>query len=128
MSTAAVQSHSGFEQRGFSVAGTRTRLRMTRRGRVVLTSLAAVPLIIGALFVTVNAGEAAAAPQAVHAHFTYVTVAGGQSLWSIAERLAPKADPRDVIAAIVSLNQLDGGTVVPGERLAIPAEYAPATR
>ena len=58
--------------------------------------------------------------------FTTVTVGAGDSLWSIAETVAPGADPRDVVDAIVHLNALDGVVVTPGEKLAIPAEYAPS--
>ena len=50
----------------------------------------------------------------------------GESLWSIAQEVAPSADPRDVVDAIVRLNALDGVTVSAGEQLAIPAEYAPS--
>lgn len=100
-----------------------TRLHLTRRGRVVLTSLAAVPLVIGALAFALNGGGAAASGEQTHAHFHYVTVSSGQSLWSIAEKVAPSADPRDVIADIVSLNQLDSAVVSPGQRIAIPSQY-----
>ena len=51
-----------------------------------------------------------------------MTVQSGQSLWSIAEKVAPSADPRDVIADIVSLNQLQSAVVTPGQRIAIPSE------
>ena len=101
----------------------RTHLRLTRRGRVVLTSLAAIPLVIGALVFTLNGGGAAASGDRAHVQFQYVTVETGQSLWSIAEKVAPSADARDVIADIVSLNQLDSAVVSPGQRLAIPAQY-----
>src|SRR6186713_1613673 len=57
--------------------------------------------------------------------FTTVTVTAGESLWSIAQEIAPSADPRDVVDAIVRLNALDGVTVSAGEQLSIPAEYAP---
>ena len=49
-----------------------------------------------------------------------VTVEAGQSLWTIAESIAPGADPRDVIASIVELNRLSSVDVVPGQLLAIP--------
>ncbi len=101
----------------------RVRLRLTRRGRVVLTGLAAIPLIVGALVFALNGGGALASADHAHVNFHYVTVESGDSLWSIAERVAPSADPRDVIAAIVSLNQLDSSVVSPGEELAVPAEY-----
>ena len=55
-----------------------------------------------------------------------ITVAAGDSLWSIAEEVAPTADPRDVVDAIVRLNALDGVVVAAGQRIALPAEYAPA--
>lgn len=99
------------------------KLKLTRRGRVVLTSLAAVPLVVAAVFGALNAGAASASGPGAPAHFAYVTVHAGQSLWSISESVAPNADPRDVIAAIVTLNGLHDATVVPGERLAIPSQY-----
>jgi hypothetical protein len=101
-----------------------TRLHLTRRGRVVFTTAAAVPIVIGALFFAVNGGGAVATYTSSTAQFHYVTVQSGQSLWSIATTVAPSADPRDVIAAIVSLNQLQSAVVTPGQRVAIPAQYA----
>lgn len=105
-------------------AGATMRLKLTRRGRAVLTTLAAVPLIAGALFLALNGGGAVASGDQARVQFQYVTVESGQSLWSIAEKVAPSADPRDVITEIVSLNQLDSAVVSPGQRLAIPSEYA----
>lgn len=104
-------------------AGARTRLRLTRRGRAVVTSLVSVPLIAGALVFALNGGGAFASGQQTHVAFAHVTVQSGQSLWSIAEKVAPSADPRDVIADIVSLNQLHSAVVTPGQRIAIPSKY-----
>ena len=101
-----------------------THLRLTRRGRAVITTLAAVPLVIGAFLFAINGGGAVATGSSEHTQFSYVTVHSGQSLWSIAEKIAPSADPRDVIADIVSLNQLQSAVVTPGQRIAIPAEYS----
>ena len=42
----------------------------------------------------------------------------------LAATVAPTVDPRDVVADIVELNQLDGADVQPGQRLAIPAQYS----
>ncbi len=90
---------------------------------MVLTALAAIPLITGALMFTAN-GVAAATETASSAAFQQVTVAAGQSLWQLAAVLAPSADPRDVVSDIVHLNQLDGADVQPGQRLAIPSRYS----
>ncbi len=102
----------------------RSHLRLTQRGRVVLTTLAALPLIAGALVFAVNGGGALAGDSAQpRASFDYITVPAGESLWSIAEVVAPDTDPRDVIEAIVNLNQLGSADVQAGQRLAIPNTY-----
>ena len=101
----------------------RRRMHLTRRGRVVFTTLAAVPLVAGALVFGLNSGGAAAGSSGAGSMFDYVTVQSGESLWQLAETIAPNADPRDVIADIVSLNQLGSTDIEPGQRLAIPAKY-----
>jgi hypothetical protein len=104
--------------------GARVRLRLTRRGRAVLSALVALPLVIGALVFALNGGGALATGDQTHVSFRYVTVESGDSLWSVAERVAPNADPRDVIADLVSLNGLESSVVSPGQQLAVPAKYA----
>lgn len=100
----------------------RTRLRLTRRGRVVFTAIAAIPLVVLALVMVLGAGGAAAESDAAGpaTSFEYVTVDRGDSLWGIAESIAPDADPRVVIDEIIRLNGLDGAVVEPGQRLALP--------
>jgi LysM repeat protein len=106
-----------------------THLRITRRGRAVLTTLAAIPIVAGAIFLAVNGASltgtdvAYASGSAAAVEFDYVTVQAGQSLWMLAEDLAPSADPRDVMADLVNLNQLVTEEVQPGQRLAIPEKY-----
>jgi hypothetical protein len=100
----------------------RTRLRLTRRGRVVFTALAGLPLVVWAAVVVLSSGAAAAsgdlsAPGAV---FEYVTVGAGDTLWEIAESIAPGDDPRLVVDDIVRLNGLESSAVEPGQRLALP--------
>ena len=105
-----------------SSTSARTRLRLTRRGRVVFTSLAALPLIVWAFVMVLGAGDAAAQSGAASSatSFEYVTVDRGDSLWGIAESIAPHADPRVIIDEIIRLNGLDGAVVEPGQRLALP--------
>jgi hypothetical protein len=101
----------------------RTRLRLTRRGRVVFTTLAALPLVVWAAVVVLGSGAAAAGGDlsAPGATFEYVTVGAGDTLWEIAEAIAPGDDPRLVVDDIVRLNGLDSSVVEPGQRLALPA-------
>ena len=107
--------------------GTRsTRLRLTGRGRRALAAVAAFPAAV-ALAAAVIGGSAALASGeegAAQGSFQTVTVMAGDSLWSIAQDVAPAADPRDVVAAIERLNAMDGATVSAGQQLAIPAEYS----
>jgi len=106
-------------------AGRSTRLRLTVRGRRVLAVLAALPAVI-ALSAAVLGGGAALASRDAGApagSFTTVTVSSGESLWSIAEEIAPGHDPRDVVDDIVRLNALDSVVVQAGQSLAIPAAY-----
>jgi hypothetical protein len=50
-----------------------------------------------------------------------IVVGTGDSLWSIAERIAPTADPRDVVADLERVNDLPGASVQAGRRLLLPA-------
>ena len=100
------------------------RLRLTARGRAVFTTLAAAPLVAIALFVGLGGGDAVASQDAPGATLEYVSVVPGQSLWQLAEQVAPQADPREVVADILALNQLESADVQPGQELAIPLQYS----
>jgi hypothetical protein len=97
----------------------RVPLRLTRRGRVVLTGLTA--LLITALGIGTGTAEAANSGSP-HAGMTLVTVSPGENLWSVAEKADPQADPRDIILEVIGLNKLSGTTIYPGEQLWVPRE------
>lgn len=104
---------------------TATRLRLTPRGRRVLAGIAAVPAVAALGFGILSGGGALATidASAPAGTFETITVTAGESLWGIAEEVAPQADPRDVIDAIVHLNALESAQVDPGQRLSLPLEY-----
>jgi LysM repeat protein len=52
-----------------------------------------------------------------------VTVQPGESLWQIAQRVAPGADPRATIERILEINGLSSGSVQAGQQLAVPAAH-----
>lgn len=99
-------------------------LRITRRGRAVLATVLVAPVLAAVLAFAVGGGAATATGELSIADFEYVTVEPGQSLWQVAESIAPGADPRDVISDVMRLNGLESSVVHPGERLAIPAAYS----
>jgi LysM domain len=98
------------------------RLRLTRRGRIVIAAIAAL------LVTTLSLIAAAAAQATSHSvpqraagqHLIQVTVRPGQTLWSVAESADPDADPRAVVQRIVDLNGLKTDVIQPGEQLWVP--------
>jgi hypothetical protein len=103
------------------LTGARSHLRMTRRGRTVLLTVFAAPLVIAALVVGIGAGSATATSSS--SPLATITVVGGETLWGVARQIAPNADPRDVVADIISVNRLNSADIYPGEQLSIPAQY-----
>lgn len=103
------------------------RIRITRRGRIVLGTLITV-LVLSLLGVAAMFGatRAVASNEAGGADFGYVIVQPGESLWSVATSLDSSADPRDVIAEIIRLNQLEGSEVQAGQPIAVPLRYGDA--
>jgi len=92
--------------------------RITRRGRVVLATVIALPVLVVSLFLA-TPGALAESSSAPDTH-EYVTVLAGDTLWTIAESVAPESDPRDVVHEIMTLNQLSSAALVPGQEIAIP--------
>lgn len=103
-----------------------TRLRLTVRGRRVLAALAAVPAVVALSIAIVSGGGALASGEgsAPAGTFEQVTVVPGDTLWSIAEQIAPQADPRDVVGELMRLNALPSGELIAGQSIAVPLEYS----
>ncbi|MGN6474788.1 MAG: LysM peptidoglycan-binding domain-containing protein [Mycobacteriales bacterium] len=97
-----------------------TPIRLTRRGRIVLTLMMMVGLVVVGF--TLGRGSSQAASRSHPVRHT-VTVQAGDTLWAVAERVAPHADTREVVAEIQSLNRLGSAVVEPGEQLVVPTSY-----
>jgi LysM domain len=92
---------------------------------VVSALVLALMLLVAALAWIAGATRAEAAgggpPQAaVYRGLAAVVVRPGQSLWAIAARAEPTADPRSVIQEIIDLNALGGTAIQPGQHLWVP--------
>jgi hypothetical protein len=98
------------------------RLRLTLRGRLVLVVVAVLLTCGIAVLARVSAssggGSAASQPSGIRPS---LVVQPGDTLWSIATKLAPNADPRSTIARIVDLNRLGGTALYAGEQLRLPS-------
>lgn len=62
-------------------------------------------------------GASSAVPVSAHR----VVVRPGDTLWAIAERVAPGEDPRPLVDAMAASNDVDPGALVPGQTLVVPA-------
>ncbi len=95
-------------------------LRLTRRGRALLVLVLAVVLL--SAFSLGRAGSQAAdqAGGGGAASPASTTVQPGESLWSVAERIAPDNDTRQVVAQIRRLNDLSGSQLQVGQQLLLP--------
>ena len=78
-------------------------------------------LVVAAVAVTgFITGQAAGANGSAAATSEHYSVHQGDTLWSIADSMAPHQDPRDYVAELVSLNQLQSAGLVPGQDLILP--------
>ncbi|MBB2899801.1 hypothetical protein FHR75_000589 [Kineococcus radiotolerans] len=95
-------------------------LRLTRRGRLVVTCTAAT-LLTGAVVAVTGAFTGAAAGVERPPAPVVVTVLPGQTLSQIAGEWAPTEDWREVAVDIVQRNALADMTVRAGQRLTMPS-------
>lgn len=65
-------------------------------------------------------GGAVANTTASDASYEYITISSGQTLWDLAEQVAPDQNPQDWMQDVVNLNGLTSTDLKPGQRIAIP--------
>lgn len=106
-------------QGGRSEAGRHLRRTYLLR-RLVAVAVAAVLLAAAVQVVGAVAGAVGGAFRVpVPEHTTVHRVASGDTLWSIAGRVAPQQDRRDVVDQIVALNGADGAALSSGAALQV---------
>lgn len=96
----------------------RSQLRLTTRGRaliLLLTVLALFTVVVASGRITAEATTTQTGPAAA-----IVVVQPGESLWSIAQQVAPNTDPRETVSRIRDLNGLGDAVVTPGQSLVVP--------
>jgi hypothetical protein len=105
-----------FPMTGEMMRGEAGRMRLTSRGRSVARMLAIV--LVVAVFLLVAPGLArGVGPDRPAPRVTYV-VQPGDTLWSIAGRVAPGQDPRPVVDGLIKANDVRGGLQA-GQELSI---------
>jgi len=92
-------------------------VRLTRRGRLVVVLAVLMTMLVAGFSLGHTPSQASghvAAPRTV-------TVQAGETLWGLAARIAPHADPRLVVAEIERLNRLHTPAVFGGQQLVVPS-------
>jgi len=94
-------------------------LRLTTRGRIVVVALLIAPLLI-AISLLFRSQVDASSDSSEPRPYPVIVVQPGDTLWTIAGRVAPDRDPRAVIHQIREINGLPGASIEAGQRLAVP--------
>jgi len=94
-----------------------TRTRVRRRRLTLTVSLALVAVAWAG-----PAVRALGAPEqpARIGRSSYV-VREGDTLWTIAQKLAPGSDPRPIVDLLSTSNDVDAGRIVAGQTLVVPS-------
>ena len=101
---------------------------LTRRGRLARTLLVlSLSVVLGAGFaMNAGAGDALSAAKINGSSdtksYVVVTVASGETLWSLASAMADGGDVQALVADIASANSLKGVDVTAGQKLRIPVK------
>ena len=93
-------------------------IRLTRRGRVVVVLAALGALLVGGF--TLGHAPSQASGRVHHVAPHTITVEPGETLWGVAARIAPRTDPRLVVAQIQQLNHLHSPQLLAGMQLVVP--------
>ncbi|CAN2189750.1 cell division suppressor protein YneA [Candidatus Nanopelagicaceae bacterium] len=95
-------------------------ITLNRRGRLARTFVVLSLAIVLGSVVSAKAGAGADTSPAAGGSFITVTVAPGDTVWSLANRLAGSRDVRSLVSEIISVNSLASVDVATGQKLRIP--------
>ena len=108
----------GFRADNFSIVPSGASLN--RRGRLARTLVVlSLAIVLGSL-VSAKAGAGTEVVPAAAGSFITVTVAPGETLWSLAARVEHNGDTRSLVSQIVSVNSLASVDVTAGQKIRIP--------
>lgn len=118
--TTAFATPSGLDASSPDCAPAGRAVRLTRRGRLLI-----VLVLAGLLLAAFSLGRAGSSQAASHAGpstpLVSTTVHRGETLWAVAQRVAPGVDPREVVAQLQRLNHLNSSSLQAGQQLVVPA-------
>ena len=115
-SNAQTLINQGFQGSSTNPSG----VHLTRRGRLARTLLVLSLAVVLASVFGLKAGAGTTDSVGAPTSFIQVTVAPGDTLWSLASRMADGGDVRSLVDEIASVNSLATAEVQAGQKLRIP--------
>jgi hypothetical protein len=99
-----------------------SRVRLTPRGRLLarLAVITSLSILLLSGFAAVTGATAGSSDTAIPTPYVKVSVKPGDTLWSIAESIAPQGDRRSLVADIVDINHLESLELQAGQKIYIP--------
>jgi hypothetical protein len=99
-----------------------SRARLTPRGRLLarLAVITSLSILLLSGFAAVTGATAGSSDTAIPTPYVKVSVKPGDTLWSIAESIAPSGDRRSLVADIVEINHLKSPELQAGQKIYIP--------
>jgi LysM repeat protein len=120
MSTATLSTYGSTTSVNQGFLTVPSGVRLNRRGRLARTFVVlSLAIVLGSL-VSAKAGAGTDVAPTQAGSFITVTVAPGDTVWSLANRLAGSGDVRSLVSEIISVNSLASVDVATGQKLRIP--------
>jgi nucleoid-associated protein YgaU len=119
MTINSVQISKTIDFQGFQ-ANPSGRIKLNRRGRLARTLVVLSLAIVAASVAGGKAGADTTVAPVVAKSFITVTVAPGDTVWSLANRVSEGKNVRSLVAAIIEVNSLDSVDVEAGQKIRIP--------
>lgn len=120
MSTLTLSPYSSKVSVNQALSAVPSGVHLNRRGRLARTFVVLSLAIVLGSVVSAKAGAGTSATPTAAGSFITVTVAPGDTVWSLANRLASGGDVRSLVAEIISVNSLSSVDVATGQKLRIP--------
>ena len=98
------------------------RIKLNRRGRLARTLVVLSLAIVAASVAGGKAGADTTVAPVVAKSFITVTVAPGDTVWSLANQVSEGKNVRSLVAAIIEINSLDSVDVEAGQKIRIPIQ------
>ena len=118
MSAITIDTSKVIDFQGFSANP--SGISLNRRGRLARTVVVLSLAIVLGSVVSAKAGAGTEAAASKAYSFITVTVAPGDTVWSLANRVAAGGDVRSLVSEIISANSLASVDLTAGQKLRIP--------